>query len=70
LQLPPGAHAGQFGPPQSTSVSEPFWTLSSQLACAQVPFLQTPVWQSPPALQDFPVAHREQVGPPQSMSVS
>jgi len=27
----PSAHAGQFGPPQSTSVSLPFWTASVQV---------------------------------------
>jgi hypothetical protein len=41
-QLPPGWQAEQSGPPQSTSVSRPFFSPSSQVGWAQVPPLQTP----------------------------
>jgi hypothetical protein len=61
--------AGHEPPPQSTSVSVPFLTLSEQVAAWQMPLRQTPLWQSELAMHPLPVP---QVGhePPQSMSVS
>jgi hypothetical protein len=64
------AHPGQFGPPQSTSVSLPFWTPSLHVGTAQAPAAQTPLTQSLAPAQPLPSAHLGQFGPPQSMSVS
>jgi hypothetical protein len=62
---------GQVPPPQSTSVSTPFFRLSEQLAVTQVPPMQLPpTWQSPSMLQCLPAAHLVAQLPPQSMSVS
>ena len=69
LQVLPAAQGGQ-GPPQSTSVSEPFFTMSAQLGGWQVPAEQTPFWQSVPARQDFPSGQDGQAPPPQSTAVS
>jgi len=55
-------------PPQSTSVSRPFWTPSVQVAARQVT-LQECVAQSVPTPQALPTAHGLQV-PPQSTSLS
>ena len=66
----PAVHwAGQL-PPQSTSVSSPFFTKSVQLAAWQTFRLHTPVVQSEGALQPLPGGQGAQPPPPQSMSVS
>jgi hypothetical protein len=58
-------------PPQSTSVSLPFFTPSAQPDAWQMAAVHTPFWQSVPAVQVLPAAHRLQVVvPPQSLSVS
>jgi len=61
-------------PPQSTSVSSPFLTLSSHAAFLHVGLAalvsQNRLMQSLLFLQPFPVAHLGQVPPPQSVSVS
>ncbi|MFC5490877.1 hypothetical protein [Dokdonella soli] len=66
----PAVHFEQVGPPQSISVSPPFLTPSKHVGAAQVPAVQTWLWQSLPTLQPLPMAHAAQVGPPQSTSVS
>jgi hypothetical protein len=68
--VPLVGHFGQVPPPQSTSVSAPFFTLSVQLADWQMLPTQTPLWQSPPTLHVLPAAHFGHEAPPQSMSVS
>jgi len=67
-QLLLSAHLGQVLPPQSTSVSSPFFTLSVQ-EVVQTPPLQAPDAQSVPALHDLPMPQAVQA-PPQSTSVS
>jgi hypothetical protein len=69
LQCLPAGHFGQL-PPQSTSVSFPFFAPSPQEAFWHVPVLQTPVLQSPLPLQVCGGWHFGQVGPPQSLSDS
>jgi hypothetical protein len=64
-----GPHFAQVGPPQSTSVSAPFFTVSSHVPSAQIPAAQIPEIQSPPNPQCFVTAQGLQV-PPQSLSVS
>src|SRR6266702_5347462 len=66
----PEAHAGQVPPPQSMSVSVPFFTASAQLGDWHVPPEQTRLWQSAELPHIWPGAHAGQVPPPQSMSVS
>jgi hypothetical protein len=58
-------------PPQSVSVSLPFFTPSMQLAGWHVAGFpeQTPLWQSPAPVQRKPFAHFGQ-DEPQSTSVS
>ena len=63
-------HPGQVPPPQSMSVSSPFFTPSVQAGAAQIPLWQTPLSQSPALAQLLPFAHTGQVPPPQSTSVS
>ena len=36
MQVSPFMQSGQVGPPQSVSVSIPFWTMSVQVGAAQV----------------------------------
>jgi hypothetical protein len=61
----------QVVPPQSTSVSVPFCTVSVQVGAEQVPLAeQTLSIQSPPTRHVLPSAHGGQTEPPQSMSVS
>ena len=62
---------GAHDPPQSTSVSVPFSTMSVHEGTAQVlgDPLQTPLAQSPAALHFLPLAHFGQL-PPQFRSVS
>jgi hypothetical protein len=71
-QVLPFAQSPQDGPPQSTSVSLPFFTVSLQPAPWQtfgVP-LQTLLIQSPATLHVLPVPQSPHVPPPQSTSVS
>ena len=67
----PFAHLGHAAPPQSTSVSVPFLSASTQVGtAAQTPPAQLPLTQSPLATQVFPLAHAGQDAPPQSTAVS
>src|SRR3954454_8450012 len=68
----PLAHFGQFGPPQSMSVSPSFWIPSEHVGAGstQTPAVHTPVTQSVPLPHFLPSAHFGQFGPPQSTSVS
>jgi hypothetical protein len=52
-------------PPQSTSVSPPFFAPSLQAGIAHVAALQTALRQSPPDVHFLPFPHFEQL-PPQS----
>jgi hypothetical protein len=62
---------GAQGPPQSQSVSSPFWMPSSHVGGSQRPAQQTLLKQSEPTLQPSPVGQRGQLGgPPQSTPVS
>ena len=82
-QAPPMGQRRHEVPPQSTSVSAPFLTLSEQAAARQTLFRvpgrqrrpeheasHTAVLQSVPAVQSLPSPHFPHVAPPQSMSVS
>ncbi len=64
----PSEHA-EHGPPQSTSVSELFFTPSEQEGDWQDPLVQTCDTQSFAAEQTLPVTQAEQF-PPQSTSLS
>ena len=64
------AQRAQSVPPQSTSDSVPFRTVSVQLAATQALAAQIRLTQSVVATQRLPLAHDEHVAPPQSMSVS
>jgi hypothetical protein len=57
-------------PPQSTSVSAPFFTASVHVGAAQVPPVQILLWQSVAAVQVAPLPQAAHVPPPQSMPVS
>jgi hypothetical protein len=58
-------------PPQSTSLSPPFFTVSTQVGALQAPEVQTPLVQSVATLQVLFAAQRGQVvAPPQSTSLS
>jgi hypothetical protein len=76
LQANPGAHFGQVPPPQSTSVSAPFFDRSLQagglhVRAPPVPAaLQIPLWQSRATRQGELSGHALQSGPPQSTPVS
>jgi hypothetical protein len=70
LQILPPAQAGHVPPPQSLSVSAPFWTLSVHVAAWHAPPTQTPLAQSVGPPQPPPVLHLLQVPPPQSVPVS
>jgi hypothetical protein len=67
-QLAPAAHFGQ-GPPQSTSLSASFFTLSEHVGAWHARIAHTPLAQSPPVMQLIPSAHGAQL-PPQSLAVS
>ena len=60
----PAAQCWQAVPPQSMSVSVPFFTPSAQPPVWQRPPEQTPLRQSVPTRQTFPSAHLPQVAPP------
>jgi hypothetical protein len=64
------AHFEQTPPPQSTSVSAPFFTVSEQVGAWHLAPVHTPLEQSPPARHALPTAHPPHVPPPQSTSVS
>src|SRR5262245_62034016 len=64
--VPQGPHTG---PPQSSSVSLPFCTPSSQRAETQAKSRQEPLWQSSLPRHCLPVTHLSH-SPPQSRSVS
>jgi hypothetical protein len=64
------AHLGHAAPPQSTSVSVPFFTTSLHVGALHVPPVHTPFTQSLPVAQVLVSAHLPHVPPPQSMSVS
>jgi hypothetical protein len=68
----PSTHLPQDAPPQSVSVSLPFFTPSEQLDDWHLSGEpeQTPLWQSPATAHVAPAAHLPQEAPPQSMSVS
>src|SRR6266852_2810250 len=68
--ISPLAHVGQVPPPQSTSVSAPFFTPSRHVGGWQMPVVQTPLVQSAATRHIFRSAHGAQMPPPQSMSVS
>jgi len=57
-------------PPQSTSLSVPFFTLSVQTGAAHLVAVQTPLMQSPAPPQEALVLHFVAQVPPQSLSVS
>src|SRR5579859_7807722 len=69
VQSLPSAHFGQLAPPQSVSLSVPFFTPSGHAGARQVPAGQTPLWQSAAPPHVLPVSHLAQL-PPQSLSVS
>src|SRR5438132_1569395 len=64
------AHGLQTGPPQSTSVSIPFLTLSMQVAATHTPAAHVMLRQSPLTLHFLPPAQPGHRAPPQSTSVS
>jgi hypothetical protein len=68
-QPSPSAHWVEHDPPQSTSVSSPFFLVSPHVASAHAPEVQTFSAQSPAAVQVRPGAQSAQP-PAQSMSVS
>jgi hypothetical protein len=71
LQAFKSAHLVPHEPPQSTSVSLPFFTPSLQLPEVQMLLVHTPLEQSLPALHDRPPAQRAQLeAPPQSTADS
>jgi hypothetical protein len=63
------AHGSQL-PPQSMSVSLPFFVRSPHVEARHVPSVHAPSVQSEPTWQRMPTAHGGHVAPPQSMSVS
>ena len=72
-QVPPGLHGLQAGPPQSLSVSVPFFIPSLHArdpVGLQRPPTHSPLVQSALALHTLPTAHGAQAGPPQSTSDS
>ena len=66
----PSPQRGQAGPPQSTSVSVPFFAPSLQLGVAHLPAVHTSLWQSLRTLQFLPSTHLPHAAPPQSTSLS
>lgn len=61
---------GEQTPPQSRSVSVPFFTPSKHEGSWQMLATHTLLWQSEPAAQPFPTMHLAAHDPPQSTSVS
>ena len=73
LQLLAFAHFGQELPPQSTSLSSPFFARSVQVGAAMQVFVaasQLLLWQSELAAQPWPFGQAGQWPPPQSTPVS
>src|SRR2546425_494158 len=70
LHALPAAQVDPHAPPQSTSVSVPFLTMSVHVAPAHRPAAQLIERQSLIATQRRPFAQALQVPPPQSTSVS
>jgi hypothetical protein len=66
----PISHPLQVVPPQSTSVSDPFMTLSVQVESWHTLPVHTWLRQSSGTLHGFPAVQRGQVPPPQSTPVS
>jgi hypothetical protein len=66
----PGGQAWHVAPPQSMSVSAPFFRPSVQLAAVHVPVAHFPLWQSLPVEHPWPSGHFGHVAPPQSTPVS
>jgi hypothetical protein len=64
------AHLVAQVPPQSTSVSVPFFAASVQVAAKHLFAVHTELTQSAATAQDFVSAHLLAHVPPQSMSVS
>jgi hypothetical protein len=69
-QVLPLAHFVEQPPPQSTSVSVPFFTLSVQSGAWHTLLVHTPDWQSAATTHAFVAAHFVEQLPPQSTSVS
>ena len=69
LHVCPLAQSPHVGPPQSTSVSMPFFFVSIHVGAAHVPPVHTWLMQSVPIMHILPSTHPPQV-PPQSTSVS
>jgi hypothetical protein len=65
----PAVHLRQTVPPQSTSVSDPFRTVSEHVAVWHALPVHTVLWQSNADWHALPAAHFGHV-PPQSRSVS
>src|SRR4051794_1109337 len=63
-------HGAQAGPPQSTSLSAPFFSWSMQVAGTHWPAPQFRLRQSPPVAHAAPSPHLLAQLPPQSLSVS
>jgi hypothetical protein len=70
LQPLPTPHLPGQEPPQSVSVSLPFFARSVQLAVWQTPAVHTALAQSPLPPQSLPAAHFVEQEPPQSASLS
>src|SRR5262245_53839013 len=68
-QVFPSSHLVGQGPPQSTSLSPWFFTLSEQLGVAQVPPVHLPLVQSLSSPHILPSAHLVVQAPPQSLSL-
>ncbi len=66
----PSAQRGQAGPPQSTSVSVPFFAPSLHITAAQIAFRQTSLAQSAGPPHPCPCGQVGAPMPPQSMPVS
>ena len=67
LQCLPREQRAGHEPPQSTSVSVPFWSPSEQLEATQRPSVQMPPRQSEATLQGPPLTHLATQVPPQSI---
>ena len=66
----PGLQPAQLVPPQSTSVSPPFFVKSLQVGALHVPPEHTRLWQSVGPEHPPPLPHVGHDPPPQSVPVS